>query len=429
MHSSRSFRFFALTALKIFTVVIVSALSVRAWILMPRVSFEQLASGEPFESPVHITNLPNEPKKFLVTEKAGKVKLIGLSDPNSVNEILDIRDLVHSADQEAGMLSAVMDPNFPAQPYLYVYYAIKNPLGDRIARFKVDPVTLIADVASQKIILQWEKFAEGHHGGHLLFGNDGYLWSTIGDGAANGSGNADKLRGKTLLGSIIRIDVKNSTAAKAYSIPQDNPFYGSDKVLPEIWAYGFRNPWRFGFSSVNNILTVGDVGENDYEEINVVEKGGDFGWPIMEGDECFPPKGSVDCSKDNLKLPLLVMDQKFSRSVTSGFVYDGQELKSLKGKYIFGDYIRGLFAVNVDFNKNEVLKISGYQDLRVTVLNFKTPVGKGLRPSESHAFVSIYEGLDKEVYLVDLNGFIYKAVQASTLYKLKYFFYTLLSFR
>ena len=194
-----------------------------------------------------------------------------------------------------------------------------------------------ADATTEAVIMEVAQPYSNHNGGQLAFGPDGYLYLGPGDGGSGGdpSGNGQNLG--TLLGKILRIDVRG--VRNGYRIPPDNPFVGVQGARPEVWAYGMRNPWRFSFDSATGRLWAADVGQNAWEEVNRVERGGNYGWNVMEGRHCYKP--SSGCDRSELILPLAEYSHNDGCSVTGGFVYRGQRLASLQGAYLYADYCSG----------------------------------------------------------------------------------------
>ena len=189
-----------------------------------------------------------------------------------------------------------------------------------------------------KTLLSLELGGPVHQGGDLHFGPDGFLYIGLGDGGSGGDplGNGQNLN--TLLGKMLRIDIDHASGGAQYSIPADNPFVAGGG-LPEIWAYGFRNPWRFSFDTSSGRLFIADVGQDKYEEVDIGQKGGNFGWSIMEGAHCFNP--SSGCSMAGLILPIIEYAHPEGETVIGGFIYRGFAIPELVGSYVFGDFIGG----------------------------------------------------------------------------------------
>jgi len=194
---------------------------------------------------------------------------------------------------------------------------------------------------TQMVLLEFGQPYSNHNGGQLAFGPDGYLYIAVGDGGSGGDPQGNGQNPKTLLGTILRIDVDNSNGEFNYAIPPDNPFANNTEGFrEEIYAYGLRNPWRFSFDAENGQLWTGDVGQNAYEEINIIEKGANYGWNMMEGFHCYKP--AENCDKEGLELPVWEYDRSGGDiSVTGGFVYRGPSHSELEGLYVYADYVSG----------------------------------------------------------------------------------------
>jgi glucose/arabinose dehydrogenase len=250
---------------------------------------------------------------------------------------------------EEGLLGLAFHPNFSENGYFYVNYTDYGPKRNVIARYTVsDSNSNQADYSSSLIILEVNQPYTNHNGGQMGFGpDDGYLYISFGDGGSAGDpqGNGQNLQ--TLLGTIVRIDVDNITNGQNYSIPADNPFLVPLAARDEIYAYGLRNMWRFSWDSVTGLLWGADVGQYNWEEIDIIYPGLNYGWNTMEGNHCYP-EGS-NCNTDGFELPIyeypLYVDGVCS--VTGGFVYRGSNMPSLNGKYLYGDWCTGdIWALN-----------------------------------------------------------------------------------
>lgn len=200
--------------------------------------------------------------------------------------------------------------------------------------------TRIARIPPARVLLEIDQPYSNHNGGDLAFGPDGYLYIATGDGGSGGDplGNAQNLR--SLLGKILRLDVDRSRHGLPYAIPEDNPFYGNTGgIREEIYAYGLRNPWRIAFDRETGELWAADVGQSAMEEIDIVEKGRNYGWNVMEGSLCFR---TLRCDRDGLTLPVWeYAPEGGGASVTGGYVYRGNEIPALRGQYVFADFIDG----------------------------------------------------------------------------------------
>jgi glucose/arabinose dehydrogenase len=294
-----------------------------------------------FNTPVELTSPNDNTDRIFVVNQKGLIHVFhNQSDAASSSVFLDISARVASGG-EKGLLGLAFHPNYKTNGYFYVNYTRGN-LETVISRFKVsaaDPN--VADPSSELILLTYSQPYDNHNGGKVAFGNDGYLYIAAGDGGNGGDPGNRAQNKKELLGKILRIDVNNTSGNLNYAIPQDNPYKGNtDGNREEIYAYGLRNPWRFSFDKQTGTLWAGDVGQSRIEEIDIIEKGGNYGWRIMEGTECY---NSTTCDQTALTAPIWSYQQGAAtgKSVTGGYVCRDSNLSNLKGKYIYGDYVSG----------------------------------------------------------------------------------------
>ena len=277
---------------------------------------------------------------IFITEQRGVIYAFSANNSQQADIFLDITDRVNRGGNEEGLLGLAFDPDYQENGYFYVYYSAADPSRSVLSRFSLDEEdTNIADPESEVIIMEVEQPYSNHNAGQLAFGPDGYLYIALGDGGGAGDpeGNGQNLG--TVLGSILRIDVSGLSAPGDYEIPADNPFVGTEGAQEEIWAFGLRNPWRFSFDSETGLLWAADVGQNLWEEIDIIAKGANYGWNIMEGSHCYSP--STGCNQSGLTLPIFEYDHSQGCSVTGGYVYRGDQIPSLQGYYIYGDYCSG----------------------------------------------------------------------------------------
>jgi glucose/arabinose dehydrogenase len=304
-----------------------------------------------FSSPVDLQHPGDGTDRIFVVEQPGMIRVFeNTASATAARVFLDIRDRVNYGG-EKGLLGLAFHPNYQNNGYFYVNYTTtrQGRLQTFIARYRVSAIdSNQADKDSEQVLLVFDQPFENHNGGQLAFGPDGYLYIAAGDGGSGGDpqGNGQSLQ--TLLGKILRIDVDTATGGRNYGIPSDNPFAGNTAGnREEIFAYGLRNPWRFSFDPVTNWLWVGDVGQNRREEIDIIEKGQNYGWNRMEGNLCYP-SGSP-CDLPGLVKPILDYGRDLGASVTGGYVYRGTKVPELAGAYIYGDYVSGrLWALRYD---------------------------------------------------------------------------------
>ncbi len=298
--------------------------------------------GLTFDQPVAIVVPPGETNRLFVVEKTGRIMVVRDQTQPTASVFLDLRGRVGDASGERGLLGLAFHPKFKENGELFVFYSTKDELLTTvISRFKVskdDPNKV--DPASEERLWRLKHPYWNHKGGTIVFGPDGYLYIGLGDGglANDPHGNGQNL--KTWLGSILRIDVDHKDAGKAYAIPKDNPFVGRKDAQPEIWAYGVRNIWRMAFDRKTGTLWAADVGQDLWEEINIVKKGGNYGWNVREGMHPFGRRGAG--KRDDLVDPIWEYHHSVGKSITGGFVYRGKRLPELEGMYLYADYVTGL---------------------------------------------------------------------------------------
>jgi glucose/arabinose dehydrogenase len=295
-------------------------------------SLEPVASG--LSGGLYLTAPANDPRLFIV-EQPGRIRIVKNGELLPT-PFLDIRTLVSSGG-ERGLLSVAFHPDYAANGFFFVNYT--NRQGDtHIARYKVSDDPDRADPASAKLLLAIDQPFPNHNGGLNLFGPDGMLYIGMGDGGSGGDPQRNGQNRLSLLGKMLRIDVNNGDP---YAIPADNPFVNQDDTRPEIWALGLRNPWRFAFDRAAELLYIADVGQGEWEEVNVVSTkaaGLNYGWNIMEGPECY---SRSSCDMNGLTLPAYAYDHTEGCSITGGFIYRGSRIPAIAGHYFFADYCQG----------------------------------------------------------------------------------------
>jgi glucose/arabinose dehydrogenase len=307
-----------------------------------------------FEQPVELESVDDGTERIFVVEQKGVIKVF----PNDGNAkdaavFLDIEKKVESGG-EKGLLGLAFHPDYKSNGYFYVNYTRTSPLETVIARYKVSPANRnIADPRSETILLTYKQPYSNHNGGKIAFGNDGFLYIGAGDGGSGGDPGNRAQNKKELLGKILRIDVDRTSTGMNYAIPPDNPFANNTEGFrEEIYAYGLRNPWRFNFDRETGMLWAGDVGQNKVEEIDIIEKGGNYGWRIMEADDCYI---SSDCNRTGMISPIVSYRQgsNTGNSVTGGYVCRDKNLPELAGKYIYGDFVSGnIWALTYEGKKS-----------------------------------------------------------------------------
>ena len=305
---------------------------------------KRVLPGLKFNRPVEVCVAPDGHTLF-VLEQAGRILQVPTAMDSPVQEghlVFDVRKEIEGGNEIYGM---AFDPEFPARPFAYICYIVKPGVedGTRVSRFEVDQTTgawrIKAD--TELPIIKW--LSGGHNGGCIQFGPEGYLYIATGDGA--GPTPPDRLRTgqdcSDLLSSILRIDVRSAEDGNPYVVPPDNPFIDMQNVRPEIWAYGFRNPWKMSFDRETGELWTADVGWDLWELVFRVDRGGNYGWSITEGSSqpIYPddPRGPNTV----ITPPVAEHPHSEARSITGGFVYYGEGMPALRGSYVYGDYETG----------------------------------------------------------------------------------------
>ena len=303
---------------------------------LPALELVPAFGGYQYEAPVEIGAYPDD--RMFVAEQAGRVLLVTEEAPEGT-VLLDFVEQVDS-DFGEGLLSVALDPAFEENGYLWVFYFIE-PKPDRTLLSRFTVVDDIADVASELVILEIEQPGFNQNGGAIRFGpDDEMLYLGLGDGSASTDPFKNGQNLGTILGAVIRIDVREATEAEPYTIPEDNPFVRTEGARGEIWAYGLRNPWRMSIDAVSGELWLGDVQVSTSEEVNRVEAGDNLGWPVMEAAGCL--RVGSGCAKSGFVLPQATYAHGDGRcAVMGGLVYRGEAIEALNGRYLYGDFCSG----------------------------------------------------------------------------------------
>jgi len=293
-----------------------------------------------FDRPLEFQNAGDGSGRIFIVEQSGRIFMIDGAKASKAELFLDLSARVDDNANEKGLLGLAFHPDFKNNGQFFLNYTNKsNTVVSRFTIFKDNPNT--ADPGSEEVITTIKQPYANHNGGKLAFGpDDGYLYIATGDGGGAGDPQKNGQNLMTLLGKILRIDIDGKDSGLNYSIPSGNPFKGNKEGFrEEIYAYGLRNPWRFSFDSVTGTLWAADVGQDKIEEIDIIQKGKNYGWNIMEGSYCYePPSG---CDPEGLELPIYEYQHPLGESGTGGYVYHGKTLSMLQGIYIYADFITG----------------------------------------------------------------------------------------
>lgn len=341
---------------------------------------------------------PGDPTTWYLIERAGRVWRFAASDTvDTAALVLDISARV-STEGEGGLLGIAFHPGFADNGRVFLSYtAPLAPLESRLSEFLSLDAGLTFAADSERIVLTVLQDSGNHNGGHIAFGSDDRLFFGMGDGGGSNDPRERAQDTTNLLGAMLRIDVDDG---QPFGIPDGNPFAGNPPCsqgfgsgdCPEIYAWGLRNPWRFSFDRDSGDLWLGDVGQDDWEEIDVVRAGENYGWPVREGAHCNPNLFNAGCDSQGLVDPVAEYDHSLGQSITGGYVYRGTEIANLAGSYVFGDFVNGRIWRLVDDGGSLSLAELIDSDLRI---------------------VSFAEAADGELYVLDLEGGIYRLVDGA----------------
>ena len=361
-----------------------------------QVDLEEAFSALRFKEPVALEHAGDGSGRLYVVERRGTISAFeNRDDVSSADPFLDIQDRV-STGGELGLLGLAFHPNYAENGSFYVYYTTATDAGQRsrvsrFARSSEDPTRAAPE--SETILLEVPQPADTHNAGDLAFGPDGMLYGAIGDGGQDPEDAQDLTN---LLGTLFRIDVDATSGGRPYGIPADNPFAGNDEgYREEIYAYGLRNPWRFSIDGETGTLWAADVGDDAYEEVNQIAKGGNYGWPIMEGPDCNEADG---CDQSGLTLPVhTYRTGSVGRSITGGHVYRGSSAPGLRGAYVYGDFVLGsVWKLEEDGE-------GAYADQKLSLSAFPSVVAFG-------------EDAHRELYVLDYSsGGIYRFTESTSI--------------
>ena len=363
----------------------------------PTIDLVQVFTSLTFNGPVSLQQAPGDATRWFIVEQAGTIRAFeNANDATATLIFLDVAGRVISGG-ERGLLGMAFHPDFPNTAEVYVSYTGEPNLTSYVSRFSSVNGGQTLDPATEQVILSVPQDFGNHNGGNIVFGPDGNLYIGFGDGG-NAGDPLDRAQDNTnLLGTMVRIDVDGGNPYAIPSTDPGNPFAAnatctqgftvSGETCPEIFAWGLRNPWRFSFDRQSGDLWAGDVGQNAWEEVDVIVAGGDYGWDDREGAHCFEPQ--ADCITDSID-PVTEYDRSLGASVTGGFVYRGSAVPDLVGWYVFGDFVSGrLLAVPED-------SVSGTEP----VVLLET----GL------AIAAFGESVDGELFVLNYGGSIHQVV-------------------
>lgn len=328
--------------------------------------------------PISMTHAGDGSNRAFVATQRGMIFVFKVEpDVKQAKMLLDLRDKVHNfaKDNEEGLLGFALHPKFKENGEFFIYYnAADEPRVAYLSRFRMlkdDPNR--ADPKSEERIMRIEQPFSNHNGGPMKFGKDGYLYIGFGDGGGRNDPTSKGQDLSTWMGKILRIDVDHKDEGKNYAVPKDNPFVDRKGAKPEIYAYGIRNPWRLTVDRKTGAIWVGDVGQDLWEEIHIIRRGGNYGWSIREGNYGFNNglRKGVAAPQDSLIDPIWEYDHQVGKSITGGYVYRGNRLPELEGAYLYGDYVTGkIYALYYDQENKKVIKNMAVPSTGIAVLSF-----------------------------------------------------------
>lgn len=301
---------------------------------LPEMKPQYIELSFPLEKPIFLTYTKDLPDLIFIACQDGQIHYLSRKDKKHYGLCLDLGSQVRRNHSEEGLLGIAMHPSFNKNGYLYVHYSANSPRRNIISRFTWDATRHTFNTESEKTILEVNQPYGNHNGGMIAFGKDNYFYISLGDGGHAGDPHNYGQNLQSLLGKLLRIDINTHLP---YTIPNDNPFYDDPVARKEIFAYGLRNMWRFSFDSLTGEIWGGDVGQNAFEEIDLILKGRNYGWSYYEGYQTFKP---VKDPGQNFESPLTVHPRSEAQSITGGYVYRGK-IKEWYGIYIYGDFVTG----------------------------------------------------------------------------------------
>lgn len=312
----------------------------------PQIALQPVVTGLSY--PAHVTHAGDGSGRLFIAELGGTVRVWD-GDALLDTPFLDLSEKVATA-WEQGLLSLAFHPNYAENGRFFVHYVATEDDSAIISEFRAsdDPNRAALE---ERVLLTIPNERKAHYGGQMQFGPDGYLYIAVGDGLIFGGARRQAQDLGVLPGKVLRLDVDSDPSAP-YTVPADNPFVNQAGARPEIWAYGLRNPWRFSFDETTGRLFLGDVGHEHLEEVNLIERGRNYGWPFVEGDRCLVGgfRAEVGCriaalrgrfAKPIITYEHLGFDEAGGNSVTAGFVYRGEAIPELQGHYLYADYVSG----------------------------------------------------------------------------------------
>jgi quinoprotein glucose dehydrogenase len=362
--------------------------------------------------PIMLIVVPDNSGRTLLVLQGGKILTIPESlNASEVSVFLDLPSgpMIDNSFEE-GLLGLAFHPKYPNDKRFYLYHTLQNPKRSVLVEKRfADAANLKVDLSYTRVLLEIEQPYWNHNSGIPVFGPDGYLYLSTGDGGDANDPHDFSQNTFSLLGKVLRLDVDRKTGALEYGIPKDNPFVGKPGHKSEIWALGLRNPWMIHWDFPSNTLYCADVGQHQKEEVNLIAKGGNYGWSFREGSGRFALKNKKEPEAIQFIDPIFEYDHSHGTSISGGFVYHGDSLPKLRGHYLFGDWGTGK-CWGVKFQNGKVFSeknILFSQSGELLNADYKLVKGK---PKSSFKPVNFCPGPNGDIVILDWGGSIYKAV-------------------
>ena len=365
-----------------------------------------------FDRPITAVSPPSGDPRLYLVEQKGRILILPRDEElETVEVFLDITKRKPYIENEEGLLGFCFHPQFPSNGKFYVYYTQHQPRRSVLSEFRrMTTNTNKADLSTERVLLEVPQPYGNHNSGSIAFGPDGQLYIGLGDGGSQNDPHNNGQNLRSLLGKILRLDVNDQSGTKEYGIPLDNPFVGvGNGVYGEIWAFGFRNPWGLSFDSKTGQLWMADVGQNKWEEINLVIRGGNYGWNTYEGFHLFkePASEAVNTIFPVMEYPhssqyndQAIFPHSPGASITGGHVYRGIRLLDFYGVYFYGDFVTGsLWGLR-------------FQHGRITHLGTVAEMPADAEPRRSIS--GFGKDADEELYVLSFDGRIYSLKPKTT---------------
>jgi len=371
-----------------------------------RVPVRKILDGIEKEKPIMVLPVPDQSDRSLLVLQGGRILLLSKNFKSSTFIDMTDDEMIDNSFEE-GLLGLTFHPEYPKDKRFFLYHTLQNPKRSVLVERKIDdPVKLTVDGTHQRVLLEIRQPYWNHNSGIPVFGPDGCLYLSTGDGGKANDPHDFGQNTFSLLGKILRINVDTKEGALEYGIPKENPFVGKPGFRAEIWALGLRNPWMLHWDHSTETLFCADVGQHQKEEVNIIQKGGNYGWSFREGTQAFDLKKRSSPDGVDFTDPVFEYDHTQGTSISGGSIYRGESLPTLKGHYVFGDWGTGkCWGIKVSKGKvvdekNIIFTESG-EDLNA---GFKSVKGK---PKSSFKPVNFCQLRSGEMIVLDWTGTLY----------------------